>query len=150
MAMQLPDDFREFLRLLGVHEVEYLLVGGYAVAYHGYPRATQDLDVWVEIGPANADRLVAVLRDLGFDDADVTAELFLSPDRIVRMGLPPMRLEVLTSVSGLEFVAARHRALPAVIDGVDVPVISLADLRRNKAAAGRPKDLADLAELPDA
>lgn len=150
MAMQLPPDFSEFLRLLDVHEVEYLLVGGYAVAYHGYPRATQDLDVWVAIEPANARKLVAVLNEFGFDDPEVVTDLFLEPDRIVRMGSPPLRLEVLTSVSGLEFAEALPAAIEAEIDGVRVPVIALADLRRNKAAAGRPKDLADLAELPDA
>lgn len=149
MAMQLAPDFREFLRLLDAHEVEYLLVGGYAVAYHGYPRATQDLDVWVEIDPTNARKLVAVLHEFGFEDPEIASELFLEPDRIVRMGLPPMRLEILTSVSGLEFSEASSSSVDATIDGVRVPVIALADLRRNKAAAGRPKDLADLAELPD-
>ncbi|WP_052668886.1 nucleotidyltransferase [Nitriliruptor alkaliphilus] len=148
-TMQLPDDFSAFLRLLNSHEVEYLLVGGYAVAVHGYPRATQDLDVWVAVDPVNAERLAAVLRAFGFDDG-VTADLFLAPDRIVRMGQPPLRLEVLTSVSGLDFTTARARAEVISIDGVDVPVVSLADLRTNKAAAGRPKDLADLAELPEA
>ncbi|MEX0836409.1 MAG: hypothetical protein WD010_09980 [Nitriliruptor sp.] len=136
--------------MLGSHGVEHLLVGGYAVAIHGYPRATQDLDIWVAVDPVNAERLVAVLREFGFDDGEVTPEIFLSPDRIVRMGLPPLRLEVLTSVSGLDFATARGRAVVARIDGIDVPVVSLADLRRNKAAAGRPKDLADLAELPEA
>lgn len=148
-TLQLPDDFNEFLRLLNAHGVEYLLVGGYAVAIHGYPRATQALDVWVARDRENADRLVTVLRAFGFDDDEVTTDLFLAPERIVRMGLPPMRLEVLTSVSGLEFGAARARANVVELDGLPVPVLSLTDLRANKAAAGRPKDLADLAELPE-
>lgn len=148
--LRLPAAFLEFLRLLADHEVEYLLVGGYAVAFHGYPRATQDLDVWVATDPVNADRTVAVLHEFGFDDPQVTPALFADPERLIRMGLPPMRLEVLTSVSGLDFATSTERAVLARIDGVDVRIVSLADLRTTKRAAGRPKDLADLAELPEA
>jgi hypothetical protein len=150
-TMRLPDDFSEFLRLLTVHEVEYLLVGGYAVAVHGYPRATADLDVWVAPTRTNAERLVTVLRTFGFDQPEITPDLFLDPERLIRMGLPPMRLEVLTSISGdVPFDEASERAEIIVIDDIEVPVLSLADLRRNKAAAGRAKDLADLEALPEA
>lgn len=149
MAMRLPPDFSEFLRLLDVHDVDYLLVGGYAVAYHGYPRGTQDLDVWIDRRPQVAERIITALREFGFDDPALDASLFLDPDRLIRLGHPPMRLEILTSVTGLEFADSYRSALHTVIEGVPVVVISLADLRKNKRAAGRAKDLADLEELPE-
>jgi len=148
MSMTLPRDFSEFLRLLDAHRVEYLLVGGYAVAHHGYPRATQDLDVWVAVSAANAGRVVQVLRAFGFDQPELVPELFCVPDRIVRMGLPPMRLEILTSIDGVQFAECRRRAVPVDVDGITVPVIGLEDLKVNKRAAGRPKDLDDLDHLP--
>jgi hypothetical protein len=151
-TMQLPKDFSDFLRLLDVHEVEYLLVGGYAVAYHGYPRPTQDLDIWIACEPDTAARMVQVLHAFGFDDPQIEPETFLDPERLVRLGAPPMRLEILTSVTGLTFPDSYQRAERTQLDGVDgvlVTVISLADLRRNKRAAGRAKDLADLEELPE-
>lgn len=148
-TMQLPEDFSDFLRLLDAHEVEYLLVGGYAVAYHGYPRPTQDLDIWIACEPDTAARIVRVLHAFGFDDPKVDAETFLDPQRLVRLGAPPMRLEILTSVTGLTFTDSYQRAERTQLDGVLVTVISLDDLRRNKRAAGRAKDLADLEELPE-
>lgn len=147
--MQLPDDFSEFLRLLDVHDVPYLIVGGYAVAFHGYPRATQDLDVWVNATEDVGVRLVTALHEFGFEDAQLTPELFTDPDRLVRLGIPPMRLEILSSVSGLAFDDSLADAVRTDVDGVPVTVVSLADLRRNKLAAGRPRDLADLEELPE-
>jgi len=149
-TMRFPADFSAFLRLLADHEVEYPLVGGYAVAYHGYPRATQDLDVWIARHPANAERMAAALKDFGFDDPEVTPELFLDPDRLVRIGVPPLQLEILTSVSGLTFEQCATRAEHTEVDGVPARFISLRDLRINRRAAGRTKDLADLEELPDA
>ena len=148
MAIELPGDFDEFLRSLNDHRVDYLLIGGIAVALHGYPRATQDLDVWIDRRRANAERVVAALRAFGFDVPELTAELFLDPDRIVRMGVSPLRIEILGEIAGVEFADCLPRAVTFAIGGADVPVISLTDLRRNKAAAGRPKDLDDLANLP--
>lgn len=147
-APQLPDDFSEFLRLLNANRVEYLLVGGYAVGLHGYPRATIDLDVWVASTPENAQRLVQALREFGFDVPTLVPELFLDPARIVRFGIPPFRIEVMTSIDGVEYQACRANAVTVAADGVDIPVISLADLKTNKRAAGRHKDLADLENLP--
>jgi len=144
----LPRDFREFLKLLNEHGAEYLLIGGYAVGYHGYPRATADMDVWVSRTRANAERVAAALREFGFALPEVTPELFLEPDRIVRMGVPPLRLEITTGISGVEFADCYGRRVAAVIDGLPVSVIALADLRTNKQASGRHKDLADLEQLP--
>ena len=148
MDAQLPDDFKEFLRLLGAHRVEYLLVGGYAVGLHGYPRATVDLDIWVSSTPPNAVRLVAALREFGFDVPALEPSLFLDPSSIVRFGVPPFRIEVMTAIDGVEFVACHRNALHTDIQGIPVPVISLEDLKTNKRAAGRHKDLADLDNLP--
>ncbi len=145
MDQQLPQDFKEFLALLNLEKIEYLLVGGYAVSYHGYPRPTGDLDVWVAIDPGNAARLVQALATFGF--AAATPDLFLKPGQIVRMGLPPVRIEVLTSISGVEFAACRARRVDAVIDGTVVSIIGREDLIANKQSAGRDKDRNDVKHL---
>lgn len=143
----LPNDFKEFLRLLHVHGVEYMLVGGYAVMYHGYPRSTGDMDVWFAVNPSNAAKLADALHAFGFSGA-VTAETLLQPGKIFRMGRPPLRIELLTAPSGVVFEECYPRSRAVVIDGVEVRVISLEDLKANKRAAGRSKDLADLENLP--
>lgn len=148
MDITLPPDFKEFLRLLNSHSVEYLLIGGYAVGYHGYPRATNDLDIWIAIHPNNAERMVAVLRAFGFETSDLPIDLFLQDQSIVRMGVPPMRIEVLTTVSGVQFAECYAHRVLAIIDGVAVNLISLHHLKVNKQASGRYKDLDDLEHLP--
>ncbi len=148
--IELPPDFSEFLRLLNAHGVDYLLVGGYAVAIHGYARATVDMDVWVACQQPNAERIVAALREFGFDLPEVSADLFLRRERVVRMGVAPLRIELLTSIDGVEFAGCQRRVVEVRLDGIDVPVISLGDLRANKRAAGRTKDLLDLENLPEA
>ena len=148
MDIELPPDFKEFLKLLNDHRVEYLLIGGYAVGYHGYPRATNDLDIWIALHPDNAGRVVTVLKEFGFYMPEVTTDLFLQESRIVRMGVPPMRIEILTGISGVEFHECFSRRVLERIGGIDVPLISLTDLKANKKAAGRHKDLDDLEHLP--
>ena len=148
MDITLPPDFKEFLRLLNTYEVEYLLIGGYAVGYHGYPRATNDMDIWIAIHPDNAERMVRVLRAFGFDTPDLSSALFLQDHSIVRMGIPPMRIEVLTTISGVQFAACYAERVITTIDGVDVNLMSLPDLKVNKQASGRYKDLDDLEHLP--
>jgi hypothetical protein len=147
-TIHLPQDFKEFFQSFSQHEVEYLLVGGYAVGYHGYPRATMDIDIWVASNPENARRIVAALEDFGFGGQVLTEELFLEGDQVIRMGLPPMRIEILTSISGVEFQDAYDQRIEDVLDGVPVKLISLHHLKANKVAAARAKDLADLEELP--
>lgn len=144
----LPPDFKEFLQLLNDHHVDYLLIGGYAVGYHGYPRATGDMDIWIAITPQNAEKLVAVLDAFGFNAASITADLFLQPDNVIRMGKPPLRLEILTTISGVEFADAYAQRVTDTIDGVTVNIISLDQLKVNKRASGRLKDLSDLENLP--
>lgn len=145
---QLPNAFKEFLRLLNAHGVEYLLVGGHAVAYHGRPRPTGDIDVWIAIGPENADRLVQVFQEFGYNHPDLSPALFLKERQIVRMGVPPVRIEVLTTVSGLKFEECYASRIRGVIDGIPIDIISLEHLKVNKRAAGRHKDLDDLENLP--
>jgi hypothetical protein len=146
--IEFPPDFTEFLRLLNAHRVDYLLVGGFAVAFHGYPRATADMDVWVARHADNAARIVLALRAFGFDVPSLTEELFLDPDRIVRMGVAPLRIEIMTAIDGVVFEECRERAVVEVVGGSPVPIIGLADLKANKKASGRSKDLADLDNLP--
>ncbi len=144
-----PDDFSALLRLLNEKSVRYLVIGAYAVAHHGYPRGTVDLDVWVAMDPTNARRVVESLREFGFDVPDLTPGLFLEPRSIVRMGRPPYRIELSTTISGVEFDECYARAASGIVAEVPVRFLSLADLRKNKLASGRPKDLADLDQLPD-
>jgi hypothetical protein len=142
------DDFREFLRLLNANRVEYLLVGGYAVGVHGYPRATVDLDIWIRATSENAERVLAAVRSFGFDVPTLAPQLFVDPRSIVRFGVPPFRIELMTSIDGVDYDACRTRAFACEVDGLNVPVIGLDDLKVNKRAAGRHKDLADLENLP--
>lgn len=148
MALTLPPDFKEFLRLLKEHDVRYLLIGGYAVGYHGYVRATEDMDIWVAVHPDNAEKLVATLKAFGFNAPNVTPELFLQKPKIIRMGYPPMRLEISTSISGVEFDDCYASRIVDKIDSIEVNVIDLENLKKNKNASGRLKDKADLEELP--
>jgi hypothetical protein len=148
MAQELPPDFKEFLNLLRVNQVEYLLIGAYAVGYHGYPRATQDLDVWIACTPQNATRIVAVLHEFGFATPEVTTEFVLRPNNIIRMGEEPVRIEILNWASGVDFDDCYRERVVDEVDGVEVSIIGLNHLKTNKKAAGRLKDLADLEELP--
>lgn len=143
----LPPDFKEFLQVLNLSEVKYLLVGGYAVAWHGYPRTTADIDIWVRVGPENAERIMNALRRFGFGGSNASTELFLRPDRVVRMGVPPFRIEILTGIAGVNFESCFDRRAQPIIDGIRVNVISREDLLINKLSAGRAKDLADVERL---
>jgi predicted nucleotidyltransferase len=149
MAMiRLSQDFKEFLKLLKENSVRYLIVGGYAVGYHGYPRATAGLDIWVAMTPENAQKIVSVLREYGFDFPELTTDLFLKEEQIIRMGVPPVRLEITTSISGVDFDECFAERIVDKLDGTEVNLISLKHLKANKKAAGRHKDLNDLENLP--
>lgn len=147
-TIRLPPDFKEFLKLLSAHKVKYLVIGGYAVGYHGYPRATADMDIWVAAEPRNAKKMVTVLKKFGFDVPGLSEELFLRERQVVRMGVPPVKLEITTSISGVEFEECYRERVVATIDGVRVHLISLKHLKINKRACGRYKDLNDLENLP--
>ena len=145
--IQLPAEFKEFLKLLNSHRVEYLLIGGYAVGYHGYPRATGDMDLWVAIRQNNAEKLVVVLKEFGFTSPQLSTDIFLQEDQIIRMGVPPMRIELLTTISGVDFDSCYSERIVDVIDNVEVHIINLKHLKQNKQASGRHKDLDDLQYL---
>ena len=144
----LPPDFKEFLKLLNAHKIKYLLIGGYAVGYHGYPTGTADMDIWIAINPQNAGEVVAALKEFGFNIHGLSAEVFLKPNQIVRMGVPPVRIEIFTTISGVGFDECYPEPVVAELDGVEVNLISLKHLKINKKAFGRHKDLNDLENLP--
>jgi len=145
---KLAKDFSEFLKLLNSTGVEYLLIGGYAVAIHGYVRATNDLDIWIRISASNAASIVRALREFGFTEPHLNDKLFLKSGNVIRLGMPPMRLELLTFIAGVDFDDCYRERTVVTLGDVTVPVISLARLRQNKQAAGRSKDLIDLEHLP--
>lgn len=148
VMIHLPPDFKEFLKLLNANQIEYLLVGGYAVSYHGYPRATIDMDLWVAIHQENSQKLVSVLKEFGFAPPDLSEALFLKEDQIIRMGIPPFRIELLTSISGVDFETCFAERVVDHLDGVETNIISLEKLKQNKKSSARHKDLADLENLP--
>ena len=146
-TIRLPADFRDFLRLLHSHRVEYLLIGGYAVCYHGYYRNTNDIDFWVAVHPENARKLVGLIREFGFDVPELKEEIFQRKGRVIRMGVEPTRIELLTEISACEFVDCFARRIEGTMDGIPVQIISRSDLIRNKLKSGRLKDLDDAQKL---
>jgi len=143
-------DLREFIKSLNASRVRYLVVGGYAVAFHGHPRYTKDLDVWIEANPQNAARVIKALERFGFGSLGLTPSDFTTPDQIIQLGNPPNRIDVLTSLKGVVFASCYAARIRVVVDGVTANVIDLRNLKRNKRAAGRPQDLADVAMLESA
>ena len=145
--IRLPKDFKELLQLLNSKKIEYLVVGGYAVALYGYPRATGDMDIWIAISKDNAHKTVEALREFGFSTPQLKEELFLEKEKNIRMGNPPLRIEILTSIDGVEFTECYGNKKTVTIDDIDINFISLEDLKKNKKASGRYQDLADLENL---
>lgn len=146
-TIRLPADFRDFLKLLHSRRVEYLLVGGYAVCYHGYYLTTANMNLWIAVHRQNAAKMVRLIREFGFDVPELSEALFLQKGRIIRMGVEPVRIEVLTEISGCEFAECYSRKVEAMLDGVPVKIIGLADLIKNKLRSGRLKDLDDARKL---
>ena len=141
--MKLTRDLKEFIELLNSHAVEYLLIGGWAFGFHGTPRYTGDIDFFVKCDQANAQKLKRALLDFGFSDLPGFEESFLAPDRILQFGVPPNRIDILTTITGVPFEEAWDSRVFGEIDGVKAPIISRECLIKNKMAAGRPKDMAD-------
>lgn len=146
-TIHLPRDFKEFLKLLTLNNVFYLVIGGYAVGFHGYPRATGDLDIWVRRDRDNARNLLNTLTEFGFNVPDLTLDILLTKGKIIRMGVPPLRIEVLNDISGVEFNDCFKNSIRTNLDGLQINFIGLEDLKTNKKAAGRLKDLADVENL---
>lgn len=145
--MILNKDFREFIELLNSHKVKYLIVGGYAVTVHGYPRYTNDLDIWLWIDNENAKNIIAVLKDFGFETLGIKENDFLVSDRVIQLGYPPNRIDLLTGVSGLTFEKCYPNKTSFEIDGLTIDFIDIDNLKKNKKATGRYKDLDDLENL---
>ena len=143
----LDQDFKEFIESLNDNEVRYLVVGGYAVAFHGYPRYTKDIDIWIELEPANAKRVIAALKQFGFGVLDLTTDDFLVPDQIIQLGYPPNRIDLITTLVAVDFETCYAVREKATIDGVSVNFIDLENLKKNKTASGRPQDIADVSHL---
>jgi len=142
--MQLQQDFKELLRLFNENDVRYLVIGGIAVLMHGYPRNTIDLDLTVAADQENAERIVRVLSEFGFGDTGLSTDLFTAENSLVRIGVPPVRIEILNYLEGLSFEQAYADRIERDFQGVTVSLISIQDLISNKKAVGRHKDLADV------
>ncbi|MDR4497525.1 MAG: hypothetical protein MRK02_06330 [Candidatus Scalindua sp.] len=147
--IEFPRDFREFLQLLNSKNIEYLVVGGYAVGYYGYPRATGDMDVWIAINEKNASKMVDALKEFGFALPELNKHLFLKEEKVIRMGVPPMRLEIFTSIDGVSFETCFENRMIADFGTFKVNFISKDDLLINKRASGRSQDLLDFDKLQD-
>ena len=141
---RLPPDFKEFLNTLNSNGAEYLLIGGYAVGLYSRPRVTEYIDIWVGTDAQNAAKVFKALEEFGVGPDRETLEKLKRDDQIIRIGHPPFRIEVLTTISGVRFEECYTRRQSHEVDGVSVHVIGLKDLKINKKASGRPKDIADL------
>ena len=149
MELELPPDFKELFKSLNANRVKYLLIGGYAVILHGYVRNTSDLDIVVSKDPENATRCVRALSEFGFGQTDLNAELFSRQDNLVRMGIEPMKIEILNYLNGVDFNHAYERRVSFRVEDIELSVICLKDLIANKKAVGRLQDLLDVEKLEE-
>lgn len=145
--MEAQPDFKELLALFGVHAVEYVVVGAHALAWHGAPRYSGDLDLYVRPDAENARRVLAALDEFGFGSVGLSEADFTEPDKVVQLGRPPVRIDLMTSMSGVSWDDVSAHAIAADYDGVPVALIAREQLVANKRACGRKKDLADLEAL---
>jgi len=146
-TMKIQPDFRELLELFNAHNVEYMIVGGYALAFHGVPRYTGDLDVLVKSDPENAHRVLAALADFGFGALDLTVEDFTHPDRVVQLGVPPVRVDLITSLTGVSWSEASSGKVAGAYGDLPVYFVGREQFLANKRATGRKRDAADLEAL---
>ncbi len=145
----LNEDYKDMLQALAEEKVKYLLVGAYALAAHGYPRATVDIDIWVLQSPDNAAAVLRALRRFGTPLQNLTAQDLQRDDTVFQIGVAPRRIDIITTASGLRFDEAYANALVVDIDGINVRIPSIVDLIRNKRASGRTKDIADAEALEE-
>ncbi len=149
MPELLNEDYLDFIRALNQHEVEYLIVGGYAVIFHGYPRTTGDLDIWVHKTEKNYGKLVGAMFDFGMPVFDMTKENFLHNPHldVFTFGRPPVSIEILNQVKGLQFEKTHLNAVHNEVEGITVKFLSRPDLLAAKKAANRPRDIDDIENL---
>lgn len=145
--MTLAKDFEDFIRLLNNHQVEYMIVGGYALGFHGAPRYTGDIDIWINISGENADKMLQVIIDFGFATLGFERNDFLKPGYISQIGQPPLRIDILNSIDGVSFKEAEKNKQIIDIDGLAVAYVGLQDFIKNKEATGRLKDRSDIEEI---
>ena len=145
--MLISQDFKEFLQSLNENKVKYLVVGGYAVALHGHPRYTKDIDIWVSADKDNIENLLQALDDFGFASLELKIDDFIDPEQIVQLGYPPNRIDLLTDLAGIDFETCYKKKIELEIEAVEIDFIDLENLKKNKKAAGRHQDLADLENL---
>lgn len=143
--MVLNKDFREFFQLLNAHEVQYLVVGGYAVAAHGHPRYTKDIDIWIRVDDVNARKMAIVLGEFGF--VGLTPNDFLTPGEFVQLGFPPNRIDIITSCEGLDFDPCYASRMQVEVDNLTLDFLDYKSLIINKKTVGRPQDLGDVDNL---
>ncbi|PZU94671.1 MAG: hypothetical protein DCE90_14085 [Pseudanabaena sp.] len=143
----LNQDFKEFIQLLNANQVKYLVIGGYAVAIHGHPRYTKDIDIWIEISEENSQKIITALTEFGFGSLGLTAQDFQEPHQIIQLGYPPNRIDLITSPDGIDFQSCYESKIEVMLDDIVVKFIDLDNLKRNKLASGRLQDLADLENL---
>ena len=143
-ANQLSPDYKEFVGFLNAHAVEYLVVGAYALARYGIVRNTGDIDFWINQTPENVERILLAMNDFGVGGLGYSVPDLLEPDTVIQLGVSPIRIDLLTSVDGVEFNECYPARQISVLDDVPVAVISLADLRKNKSSTGRAKDIEDV------
>lgn len=145
--MEVQPDFKDLLELFNVHKVEYMIVGGYALAFHGAPRFTGDMDIFVKPSLANAKRILAALDEFGFGSVGLTTEDFEHPDKVVQLGFPPVRIDIITSITGVSWEDAFNDCLDGTYGAITVKYIGFDDFIKNKRSMGRKKDQADLEAL---
>ncbi len=146
--MEISHDFKEFIQLLNKNNVKYLVVGGYAVAMHGFPRYTGDIDFWVKPDKENAEKIITTLYEFGFGSLDINISDFIKENSVVQLGFPPERIDIITSVDGLIFEDCWKEKKVVISEEISIDYISLHHLRINKTTSGRDKDLLDLKNLP--
>lgn len=140
-------DFIDFIQLMNQHRVKYLVVGAHALSFHGRPRYTGDLDIWIKPDNDNAIKMVKVIDDFGFGALGLSKEDFLREDYVTQLGYPPLRIDILNTISGVDFDEAYQSKVEAETDSLKIPFISASDFIKNKRATGRPKDLGDIEAL---
>lgn len=140
-------DFKEFIALLNTNKIQYLVIGGYAVAYHGYPRYTKALDLWINPSPANAEKVLTALKQFGFGSLEITINDLTTPEQTIQLGYPPIRIDLIASIDGVIFEECYPDRIRVEDSGLFINVIDLENLKKNKRASGRAQDLADLENL---
>ncbi len=145
----LSKDFKEFVALLKEHDAEYMIVGGYAVGVHGYPRYTGDLDIWLNPTPENAQRVLAALNDFGFGGLNISLEDLTKENNVIQLGQPPLRIDLLMSIDGVTFSECWADRKQETFDGLRMNFIGYHDLVRNKRASGQHRDLDDIENMPE-